>query len=149
MATLADYFAGVTGCAKFSQILQLEMIPNAGTVTDTETGEVTTVIYSYTRNLYAGKYETRTYVFEGVPVEMVQNLSGNVTVTEVDGTSHLVHLDQYVKDGSTGTAIFENDSNAVNIIRTSPHMRTVEVTRRIGALMCNDKEVKPAPGWHT
>ena len=147
MASLAEYFAGVTGKTKYSQIVALEMIPNMYTVTDEETGETKTYIASYTRNLYTGDYETRTYVFEGVPVSLADNLPESVTVTEVGGTTHTVHLREFVSDGSSGTAIFENDRNTVTVHRVSPHMRTIEVTRTIGTLKCNDKIIKSAPAW--
>lgn len=147
MASLAEYFAGVTDKTKSSQIVALEMIPNKYTLTDEETGEVKEYITGYTRNLYVGDYETRTYVFEGVPVELADNLPESVTVTEVGGASHTVHLSEYVTDGSSGTAIFENDRNTVTVHRVSPHMRTIEVTRTIGALKCNGTVIKSAPAW--
>jgi hypothetical protein len=137
----------VTGKNKSSQIVALEMIPNKYTMTDAETGEVKEYIASYTRNLYMGDYETRTYVFEGVPVSLADSLPESVTVTEVGGTSHTVHLREYVSDGSSGTAIFENDRNTVSIYRVSPHMRTIEVTRTIGALKRNGLIIKYAPAW--
>ena len=147
MDSLAEYFAGVTGKTKYSQIVALEMIPNMYTVTDEETGETKTYIASYTRKLYTGDYETRTYVFEGVPVSLADNLPESVTITEVGGTTHTVHLREFVSDGSSGTAIFENDHNIVTVHRVSPHMRTIEVTRTIGTLKCNDKIIKYAPAW--
>jgi hypothetical protein len=147
MASLAEYFAGVTGTIKTAQIVDLEMIANKGTITDLDTGEVKEYIASYTRNLYTGEYETRTYVFEGVPVSIADNLPESVTVTEVGGTSHTVHLREFVSDGSSGTAIFENDRNTVTVHRVSPHMRTIEVTRTIGALKCNGLIIKYAPAW--
>ena len=91
--------------------------------------------------------ETRTYVFEGVPVSLADNLPESVTVTEVGGTSHTVHLHEYVTDGSSGTAIFENDRNTVTIHRVSPHMRTIEVTRTVATLKENGAVIKAAPGW--
>ena len=147
MTSLAEYFAGVTSRNKYSQIVALEIIPNTYTVTDEETGETKTYIASYTRKLYTGDYETRTYVFEGVPVELAENLPESVTVTEVGGTSHTVHLHEYVTDGSSGTAIFENDSNTVTIHRVSPHMRTIEVTRTVATLKENGAVIKAAPAW--
>ena len=147
MTSLAEYFAGVTSRNKYSQIVALEMIPNTYTVTDEETGETKTYIASYTRKLYTGDYETRTYVFEGVPVSLADNLPESVTVTEVGGTSHTVHLHEYVTDGSSGTAIFENDRNTVTIHRVSPHMRTIEVTRTVATLKENGAVIKAAPGW--
>lgn len=147
MATLADYFAGVSGVSRYSQIVQLEMIPNMYTVTDKETGETKTYISSYTRNLYIGEYETRTYVFEGVPVALAENLPGSVSVTEVGGTSHTVKLTSYVTDGSSGTAIFEKDRNTVAIHRATPHMRTIEVTRTVGRLLMNGSQIIAAPSW--
>ena len=147
MTSLAEYFAGVTSRNKYSQIVALEMIPNTYTVTDEETGETKTSIASYTRKLYTGDYETRTYVFEGVPVSLADNLPESVTVTEVGGTSHTVHLHEYVTDGSSGTAIFENDRNTVTIHRVSPHMRTIEVTRTVATLKENGAVIKAAPGW--
>lgn len=147
MASLAEYFAGVTGKIKSAQIVDLEMIANTGTITDLDTGEVKEYIASYTRNLYTGEYETRTYVFEGVPVSLADNLPESVTVTEVGGTSHTVHLREFVSDGSSSTAIFENDRNTVTVHRVSPHMRTIEVTRTIGTLKCNGKIIKSAPAW--
>jgi hypothetical protein len=147
MASLAEYFAGVTGTIKTAQIVDLEMIANKGTITDLDTGEVKEYIASYTRNLYTGEYETRTYVFEGVPVSLADNLPESVTVTEVGGTSHTVHLREFVSDASSGTAIFENDRNTVTVHRVSPHMRTIEVTRTIGALKCNGLIIKYAPAW--
>lgn len=147
MATLADYFAGVTGVSRHSQIVQLEMIPNMYTVTDKETGETKTYISSYTRNLYIGEYETRTYVFEGVPVALAENLPKSVTVTEVGGKSHTVQLTSYVSDGSSGTAIFEKDRNTVAIHRATPHMRTIEVTRTVGGLLMNGSQIIAAPSW--
>ena len=147
MASLAEYFAGVTGKTKHSQIVALEMIPNMYTVTDEETGETKTYIASYTRKLYTGDYETRTYVFEGVPVSLADNLPESVTVTEVGGTSHTVHLREFVSDGSSGTAIFENDRNTVTVHRATPHMRTIEVTRTVAALKENGVVISAAPGW--
>ena len=147
MASLAEYFVGVTGITKSSQIVDLEMIANKGTITDMDTGEVKEYIASYTRNLYTGDYETRTYVFEGVPVSLADNLPDTITVTEVGGKSHTVHLREFVSDASSGTAIFENDRNTVTIHRVSPHMRTIEVTRTIGTLKCNGLIIKFAPAW--
>ena len=147
MASLAEYFAGVTGKIKSAQIVDLEMIANKGTITDLDTGEVKEYIASYTRNLYTGEYETRTYVFEGVPPSIADNLPESVTVAEVGGTTHTVHLREFVSDASSGTAIFENDRNTVTIHRVSPHMRTIEVMRTIGALKCNGLIIKYAPAW--
>lgn len=141
MASLAEYFAGVTGVSRCSQIVHLEMIPNKGTFTDMNTGEEKEYIASYTRNLYTADYETRTFVFEGVPVSLADSLPETVTVTEVGGTTHTVHLREFVSDGSSGTAIFENDRNTVTIHRASPHMRTIEVTRTTGTLYCNGDKI--------
>lgn len=141
MASLAEYFAGVTGVSRYSQIVHLEMIPYRYTVTDTNTGETKEYISGYKRNLYTADYETRTFVFEGVPVSLADSLPETVTVAEVDGTEHTVHLKQSVHDGSSGTAIFEDDRNTVTIHRASPHMRTIEVTRTIGTLYCNGDKI--------
>jgi hypothetical protein len=141
MASLADYFAGVTGVSRYSQIVHLEMIPYRYTVTDTNTGVTKEYISGYKRNLYTADYETRTFVFEGVPVSLAENLPNSVNVTDVGGKSHTIKLTSFVDDGSSGTAIFENDRNTVTIHRTSPHMRTIEVTRTTGTLYCNGDRV--------
>ena len=104
MASLAEYFAGVTGITKSAQIIDLEMIANKGTITDLDTGEVKEYIASYTRNLYTGEYETRTYVFEGVPVSIADNLPESVTVTEIDSEDGKV-LELRVAEGDMGKVI--------------------------------------------
>lgn len=146
MAELQDYFCGVANSEKHSQIVNLEMLPRISKVTD-ENGNVTEYLHGYDRFLAVGEYETRTYVFEGVPVAMADALPASVVVTDVGGASHTVHFSTYVKDGSSGSAIFENDSNTVSIHRMSPHMRRIEVVRRIGALYVNGVIVVSAPSW--
>lgn len=130
---MQKYFCGVINKDKYSQIVQVDMIP-AGTNTDAQ-GNV--IITSYTRNLYVGSFETRTYVFEGVPAK--NSLPGSTTVTDIAGGSHEVKFSNYTKDGSSGPAVFETDNNHVTIRHMSPHLLRIEVTRRVGTLYLNNK----------
>ncbi len=141
MASIADYFGGVVTVRRHSQVVNLEMIPNVVIIDGVKN------VTGYTRNLYTGDFETRTYVFEGVPAAMADALTGSVTVLDVGGKSHVVSFANYVTDGSSGTAVFEKDSNAVVVSRMSPHMRRVEVTRTVASLKCNGAVVVAAPNW--
>lgn len=141
MATISECFCGAVTVRRFSQVVHLEMIPNVVIIDGVKN------VTGYTRNLYTGDYETRTYVFEGVPAAVADSLPGSVTVTDVGGKSHTVSFSNYVTDGSSGTAVFEKDSNAVTVSRMSPHMRRVEVTRTVGSLKCNGVTVIAAPAW--
>lgn len=131
------YFCGEVNTEKHSQIVSLEMLPRISRVTNEETGEVTEYVHGYTRNLYTGVFETRTYVFEGVSAEMAAKLPESITVTDVGGAAHVVSFKTYVHDGSSGTAVFEDDANNVTIHRMSPNLRRIEVVRRVGTLYCN------------
>ena len=131
------YFCGAVNIEKSAQVMTLEMIPLMYTVTDEGTGEVKEYITDYRRNLYVGKYETRTYVFEGVPASEVMNLTGSVVVSDINGVNHTVYLDPKIVDASSGSAIFEKETNQVSIHKMSPHMRRIEVVRRLGELYCN------------
>ena len=127
------YFCGAVNIEKHSQIIQVEMVPT-GTMTD-ENGDVK--VMGWRRNVYSGEFTTRTYVFEGVSVAMANGLPDSVVVTDIDGASHTVKFTPIAIDGSSGTAIFEKENNAVAIHRISPHMRRVEVVNRTGTLKCN------------
>jgi hypothetical protein len=132
---IADYFAGTVSVSKFAQIVHLEMIPQ-GVIIDGVFN-----LTGYQRNLFKAHYVEKRYSFIGVPASLANILSGKVTVTDIDGSSHTVSFDESVNDGSSGTAIFENYSNSVVINKMSPHMRTVEVTERTGILYCNGNKV--------
>jgi len=144
MPTLSECFAGVVRKSCHAQVVHLEMIPQYVSVTDTN-GVTTKSVTGFQRNLYVGTYETRSYLFEGVPASLA--LPASVTVADVDGGSHTVSLVPSVADGSTGTAVFEKDRNEVSVSRASPHMRTIEVTRTVGALYCNGALAIAAPSW--
>lgn len=141
MATLADYFNGNVTRQKYAQIFCLEYFPVSTTV------DGVPVITTYVRNLYTASFESRSYSFEGIPVSMIDSLPASVTVTDVGGASHTVYLSASVTDGSSGSAAFEKDKNAVNIRRISPHMCAIDVTRTIGSLACNGVTVIAAPSW--
>ncbi len=141
MATLADYFNGNVSRQKYAQIYSLD----SGYASTTVDGSP--VITVFIRNLYVASYETRTYSFEGVPVSMIDSLPSSVSVTDVGGAAHTVYLSGYVTDGSSGTAAFEKDKNAVTIRRISPHMCAIDVSRTIGSLACNGTTVIAAPTW--
>lgn len=141
MADLSDYFCGVADVSGYSQVVALEMIPVLKTVTDTSTGETSTVVQNYTRNLYTADYTTTTFVFEGVPVSVMKSLPTSVTVTDIDGVNHTVSLKSKVVDGSSGSTVFEKETNTVNTHRMSPHLRRIEVVHRVGTLYKNGVKV--------
>ena len=131
------YFCGVVNTEKHSQILQVEMVP---TGTSTDASGVVSVL-GWRRDVYTGEYTTRTFVFEGVPVATANSLSGSVAVADIDGSSYNVKLTPYVTDGSSGSAIFEKENNAVSVRKISPHMCRVEVVNRTGVLKLNGKSI--------
>lgn len=127
MASIADYFAGVE-ISKRSQILDMEMIPR-GYYLD---GVFNTT--SFQRTLVKGHYTEKRFSFIGVPAAMANSLSGKVTVKDISGKTHEVSFDSNVTDGSTGTSVFENYNNSVNIIPMSPHLRRVDVVNVTGTM---------------
>lgn len=132
MAGIADYFDGNVGITKFAQIVNMEMFPVGYYVE--EDGEREFVCTGYQRRVYVGKYVEKRFYFEGVPYNIARTLTGAHTVTDVYGVTHSVNFDAVVTDGSSGTAVFENENNSVSISRISPHLCSIEVVNRTGTL---------------
>jgi hypothetical protein len=126
--TIADFFCGVVSINKFSQIVNLEMIPY-GIAID---GEFQ--LHGYKRTLYVGNYTEKRFYFEGIPASLAENLPDDVTVTDITGKTYKVSFNPSVSDGSSGTAIFENYNNSVAITKMSPRLRCIEVVERTGDL---------------
>ena len=123
-------------CMAALLLLAMGVTASCGDSTQKQTGE--------------GTQADNAAITEAVTAEdpaLADNLPESVTVTEVGGTSHTVHLREFVSDGSSGTAIFENDRNTVTVHRISPHLRTIEVTRTVAALKENGVVISDAPGW--
>lgn len=125
---IADYFEGTVSVSKFAQIVHLEIIPQGITIDGVfnPTG--------YQRNLYKAHYIEKRYSFIGVPVSLAKALPDSAIVKDIDGSEHTVSFVESVTDGSSGTMVFESYNNSVVVNKMSPHLRTVEVTERIGTL---------------
>lgn len=147
MAGLSDYFCGRVEQREYSQVHDFEYVPNYVNITNPD-GTTTTRVTSYTRNLVTARVVEQTFRFEGVPASAAES-TGSATVTDVGGASYTVPLASSVTDGSTGSRVFEVESVQVSRSRTTPHMRTITVTRRATRYYLNGTRIALAnePAW--
>ena len=147
MAGLSDYFCGKVDQREYSHVHDFEYVPNYVNITDKD-GNTTTHISSYTRNLVTARVVEQTFRFEGVPDSLAES-TGSVTVTDVGGASYTFALVSSVTDGSSGSRVFEVESVQVSRARTTPHMRTITVTRRATRYFLNGSRITLSnePTW--
>lgn len=139
-STMAKYFCGAISTSKYAQVTHLELVPGGYIVTDQEGNEefhqTTTIRY-----LYTTKTVERRFLFEGVPATIADDLTGSVTVTDINNKQYTVSFDEIIVDGSTGTAVLEKESNHVSISKMSPHLRTVEVVNKLSTHYRNNIQI--------
>ena len=154
--SLAEFFNGVVVERKWEQPMHIDYVPNYLAITDQD-GNTTTYTTSYSRYLYTARFKERRYSFIGVPKSVTTSsgthnlstgISGSVSVTDVDGVSHSVFLDEKFVDGSQGSSVIEKDNNSVEISRMTPHMWRVDVVRRVCELKCNGSVVFSMPDFN-
>lgn len=138
MAGLSDYFCGRVDQREYSQVHDFEF----GTYSNGIGG---TGAY---RNLVTARVVEQTFRFEGVPASLAES-TGSVTVTDVGGASYTFALISSVTDGSSGSRVFEVESVQVYRARTTPHMRTIIVTRRATRYFLNGSKIELSnePTW--
>ena len=139
-STMAKYFCGAVSTSKYAQATHLDLIPG-GYITRDEEGNEEGHQTTTHRYLYTTKTVERRFLFEGVPATIADDLSGEVTVTDINGKVYTVSFDEKIVDGSSGTAILEKESNHVNISKMSPHLRCVEVINRISNHFRNNEQI--------
>ena len=143
---LGDYFCGRTARREYNQHVAAIHYRNEVTSTDQQ-GNVTVVSSEDGYNVYTAAVEEETYRFEGVPTSLAMT-TGNVSVLDIGEMSPL-------QLSLTPTIVMDGDSNLsyekkfVEVMRSrmSPHMWTIEVTRRRAALYKNGTKIVDAPSW--
>ena len=83
-----------------------------------------------------------------MPASLAES-TGSVTVTDLGNKAYTFALVSSVTDGSSGSRVFEVESVQVSRARTTPHMRTITVTRRATRYFLNGSKITLSnePTW--
>lgn len=144
--TYNPYFTGRVIQKEYSQVYDLEYLPNYSTVTK-DGVEVSRYIASYTRNLVTTKVVEQTFRFLGLTRALAFATTSGVTVADLNNNEYTFDLKCSVTDGSSGSRVMPIEEVTVDRTPITPRMWELTVTRRGMRYFVNGTQIIAGPSW--
>lgn len=141
MAAAASYQAAFDGKVveeEYQSAVQKERLP--AVFTDG-------VPTSWATHLWTSKTKDRVFVFIGLSYDMAHPSDASVTVTDANGNSFVVPLQSKFADGSSGSAVFQQEAVRVTREQMSPHLWKLTIRQSGSELYDNGVKVVSGPSW--
>lgn len=104
---------------------------------------------SWATHLWTSKTKDRVFVFIGLSYDMAHPSAATVTVTVTDANnkSFVVPLQSKFADGSSGSAVFQQEAVRITREQMSPHLWKLTIRQSGSELYDNGTKVVNGPSW--
>lgn len=102
---------------------------------------------SWAQHLWTSKTKERVFVFIGLSYDMAHSTNNTCTVSDANGKSFVVPLQSKFVDGSSGSAVFQQEVVKISREQMSPHLWKLTVRQSGSALYDNGTLVVAGPTW--